>query len=175
MVGKMQYSEAFKSKMIQRMSVPGGPSANALAQEVGVHQGTLSRWLRRAGRVQGMSDETSKKSRRPQDWTAAEKQEAVLKATGLPDEQLGSFLRREGLHRAHLEQWRQLMLRGLEEKPNRGRSAKTVEGRRIRELEKELRRKDAALAETAALLVLKKKAQAIWGDEDDATPRKSGR
>jgi len=171
----MQYSEAFKSKMIQRMSVPGGPSANALAQEVGVHQGTLSRWLRRAGKVQGMSDETSKKSRRPQDWTAPEKQEAVLKAAGLPDEQLGSFLRREGLHQTHLQQWRQQMLQGLEEKPKGGRSAKSLEARRIRELEKELRRKDVALAEAATLLILKKKAQAIWGDEDDATPQKSGK
>ena len=47
--------------------------------------------------------------------------------------------------------------------------AKRAETKRIRELEKELRRKDKALAETAALLVLKKKAQEIWGDEDDDT------
>ena len=39
--------------------------------------------------------------------------------------------------------------------------------KRIKELERELRRKDKALAETAALLVLKKKAQAIWGDRED--------
>ena len=61
------------------------------------------------------------------------------------------------------------MLRGLDETAPRRRSAQSAEGRRVRELEKELRRKDAALAETAALLVLKKKAQAIWGDEDDDT------
>ena len=46
---------------------------------------------------------------------------------------------------------------------------------RIKELERELRRKDKALAETAALLVLKKKVQAIWGDEDDDTEPKSGK
>jgi hypothetical protein len=56
------------------------------------------------------------------------------------------------------------MLIGLEPKP-----AKRAETKRINELEKELRRKDKALAETAALLVLKKKAQAIWEDEDDDT------
>ena len=43
----------------------------------------------------------------------------------------------------------------------------------MRELEKQLRRKDKALAEAAALLVLQKKAQAIWGDEDDDTGAKS--
>jgi hypothetical protein len=38
-----------------------------------------------------------------------------------------------------------------------------------RELESELRRKEAALAETAALLVLSKKARRLWGDEDALT------
>jgi hypothetical protein len=56
------------------------------------------------------------------------------------------------------------MIIGLEPKP-----ARRAETKRIKDLEKELRRKDQALAETAALLVLKKKAQEIWGDEDDDT------
>ena len=47
------------------------------------------------------------------------------------------------------------------------------DSRKVRELEKELRRKDKALAEAAALLVLQKKAQALWGDEDDDTGPKS--
>jgi len=169
----LSYSEAFKKKMVQRMAVPGGPSANALAEEVGVDQSTLSRWRKRAARVEDMTNKRSKRSRRPQDWTAAEKLEAVLQAASLSEDDLGGYLRREGLYRTHLEQWREQMLRGLGVKKQR--STKTAEGRRVRELEKELRRKDAALAETAALLVLKKKAQAIWGDEDEATPRRSGR
>jgi hypothetical protein len=71
-----------------------------------------------------------------------------------------------------LDQWREQMIHGLETKKARPRAtSKTPEGRRIRELEKEVHRKNAALAETAALLVLKKKAQAIWGAEDnDMTP-----
>ena len=51
----------------------------------------------------------------------------------------------------------------------------TVDAKRIRALEKELNRKDKALAETAALLVLKKKVQEIWGDEDDLTARSNGK
>ena len=171
----MKYSEAFKAKMVQKMSTPGGPSANELAREVGVNQSTLSRWRRRAARVDAMAKKKETTSRRPQDWTAAEKLDAVLEAAELSDEQLGGFLRRQGLHQTHLEQWRQQMLLGLNEKPLRRRSALSAEGRRIRELEKELRRKDAALAETAALLVLKKKAQAIWGDGGGDTRPKSGR
>lgn len=166
------YSASFKSRMVQKMTAPDGPSATALAREVGVHQSTLSRWCRQAARVAGMSEERSPQLRRPQDWTAAEKLEAVLKAVALSEEELGGFLRREGLHRTHLDQWREQMLVGLDTKPSRRRLAK---GRRVRELEKELRRKDAALAETAALLVLKKKVAAIWGDEDDGTCPRNGR
>jgi hypothetical protein len=106
--------------------------------------------------------------KRPQDWNAQEKLAAVMEAASLSDEELGTFLRSRGLHEAQLQQWRDLMLAGLEP-TTVYRGEKAPESKRIRELEKDLRRKDKALAETAALLVLKKKAQAIWGDEDDDT------
>jgi transposase len=165
-----QYPEEFKAKMVEKLARPGGPSASALAHETGVAQTTLSRWLRAAGRVNGMG---ATKSKRPQDWSAQEKLQAVLEAEGLSDEELGAYLRRRGLHRAHLERWRAAMHSALERAPKK-RSGKSQEARKIRELEKELRRKDKALAEASALLVLKKKAQAIWGDEDDVTASRSG-
>lgn len=105
--------------------------------------------------------------RRPKDWSPEEKLRVVVKASILSDEQLGEFLRREGIHEAQLRQWKAAMLEALQ-KPVR-RSKKTAEGKRIRKLEAELRRKEKALAEAAALLVLKKKAQEIWGDEGDDT------
>ena len=43
----------------------------------------------------------------------------------------------------------------------------TSDARRIKELERELRRKDKALAETAALLVLSKKLEAIFQQDKD--------
>lgn len=168
----MKYSEAFKSKMVRKLASPEGPSASALAQDVGVHQSTLSRWLRQAARVEDMK----KQAQPSRSWDASQKLEAVLEAASLSEDDLGPFLRRKGLYRRDLEQWRGEMLKGLEQpQPRRRTSSKTPEGRRIRKLEKELRRKDAALAETAALLVLKKKAQAIWGAEDDGTPRRRGK
>ena len=74
-----------------------------------------------------------------------------------------------------MTQWRQEMLTGLAESKARPSSKPTAEARRIRELERELARKEKALAEAAALLILKKKAQALWGDEDDTTAPKKGR
>ncbi len=168
----MEYPHAFKAKMVQRLTAPGAPSATALSEEVRAAQPTLSKWVREAGRVGGMAKTKGTKAKRPQDWTAEEKLEAVVEAASLSKEDLGIFLRRRGLHRTHLTQWRQQIVAGLQAP----RSKKTSpEARRIRELERDLRRKDKALAETAALLVLKKKAQAIWGDEDDPTTGSNGK
>lgn len=111
----------------------------------------------------------------PNDWSAEEKLAAVLEAASLTDEQIGAFLRRKGLHETHLQQWRIQMLDGLGKKSGSKPKTKTskTQSKQIRELEKELRRKDKALAETAALLVLKKKVRQIWGDEDNDTSKKS--
>ncbi len=171
----MEYPEKFKAKMVQKLTAPGAPSATALSEEVGVAQPTLSKWVREAGRVGGMAKPKRPKAgarKRPQDWTAEEKLEAVIEAAPLSDEDLGIYLRRRGLHSTHLEQWREQLVAGV--KARRSKKA-SPEAKRIRELERELRRKDKALAETAALLVLKKKVQAIWGDEDDPTTPRSGK
>lgn len=103
----------------------------------------------------------------PNDWNPEDKLKAVLEAASLRDDQLGEFLRRKGIHETHLQQWRLQMLNGLGKTQKTKSKSSSVEKKQIRQLEKELRRKDKALAETAALLVLKKKVQQIWGEEDD--------
>lgn len=159
------------------MACPNGISATKLSEEVGIAQTTLSGWLREAGKVSCMtkSDQKGKPvalRKRPQDWSAQDKLKAVMEAYHLDDEQLGPFLRERGLHEAQLQQWRQEVESSAKEALSvRKRRAKhSEEHKRIRELERELRRKEKALAEAAALLVLKKKVQQIWGDEDDDTP-----
>jgi len=113
---------------------------------------------------------TSSKKKR---WTGAEKLRVLLEARGLSETDLGALLRREGLHETDLTAWQAAAEAALS--PGRRTSTSPEQQRdqrRIHELEREVRRKDAALAETAALLVLKKKVQEIWGDEDDiTTPR----
>jgi len=169
-----QYSESFKSKMVQRMVGPQGLSANELSNKVGVQQPTLSRWLREAqgkvGRVKlGTFPPDAIPPRRPEDWPAEERLRVVMEASGLRDEELGAFLRRQGIHEATLLEWKAAVLEALG--PHNKKMSS--DSRRVRELEKQLRRKDRALAETAALLVLQKKVQAIWGDEDDDTGKKN--
>ena len=161
-----QYSPAFKSRMLRRLIGPSAMSANALAQEVGVHQPLLSRWLREARNVEGMGASKNKK------WTGAEKLRVVIAARGLSETELGALLRREGVHESDLTAWQAAAEAALNDASRR--APRSADAQRIHALERELRRKDAALAETAALLVLKKKVQAIWGVGDDTThPRRA--
>ena len=177
-----QYSEAFRSRMVARLVGPRAVSANALSQEVGVSQGCLSRWLRDVHSVGGMTHSPGKK-KGTKLWTGAEKLRVLTEAAGLSESDLGALLRREGLHEAQLTEWRQAAEAALAEgQMARGRVKPSDEAvrdaLRIKELEREVRRKDKALAETAALLVLKKKVQEIWGDsedEDDTTGARRGK
>ncbi len=156
------YKNSFKETMVQKMTGPDAKSATALADEVDVPQSTLSRWLRDCGRFGSTGgDMTTKK--RPQNWTADQKMEAVIAYKGMNEQEQGQYLRGQGLYSVDLDRWCAEMLLALSKKPKK----RDPKDRRIRELEGELRRKEKALAETAALLVLKKKARAIWGDGED--------
>lgn len=162
--------------MLQRMLGPDPISANKLAEEAGVCQSTLSRWSReasdqvnkRGNRVERPSDSNESRRVRPEDLPAAEKLRLLREAGELSQDDLGAFLRRHGIHKAQLEDWHQKALQALQ-KPKKARSSQSSELRRIRELEKELQRKDSALAEVTALLALKKKLEALWGEEDEGT------
>jgi transposase-like protein len=170
------YSKAMRDLVIRKLSADNDVTPSTLAREFGVSRASVYRWLK-AVRVEPHFEKTDDepvpppgpiKMKRPQDWSAEEKLTAVLEAAAIPDEKLGSFLRRKGVHETHLKQWREQMLNGLNPAPVQAKK-KEPESKRVRALERELRRKEKALAETAALLVLKKKAQEIWGDEGDDT------
>ena len=156
------------------MATPGGSSANALAGEVGVSQGTLSRWLRDASSVGPMSSSRSAKRDKsgakphPKNRSAQDKLRLLIEAAGLGEAELGAFLRREGIHQADVERWRASSLEGLSGKVAFAATADQTD-KRVRDLEKELRRKEKALAEAAALLVLQKKLRLLLGDEDENT------
>ena len=174
------YTAGFKGRMVQRMAGREAISATALAQEVGVSQNTLSRWLREASdtapTVAGMKKKhTARKS--PSRRSAEEKLDVVMRAAALSDDELGAFLRREGVHEAQLEEWRSKAMEGATgalKAPHAKRSQQTPEARRIRELESELRRKNDALAEAGALLLLKKRFEEMLGDADGESGTRRG-
>jgi transposase len=154
---------------------PNAMAQNALSRATGIPQTTLSGWLRDVVtsptmKKESKDEEETPPARRPEDWTPEEKLQLVVETNGLEREALSELLRRRGVHRPQLEEWREVAREALRSS-NKG--ASVAAARRIRELEREVRRKDKALAETAALLVLRKKAEALWGDEDDDTAEKS--
>ena len=173
----MKYSKAFQAKMVQKLASPGGFTANALAVETGVSQSTLSRWLREARNVGTMSKPKTKRSKtKKKPWTFLEKMRVVIEASELADEDLGGFLRREGIHEVELEAWRKAAQDALGVTGKRAKNKKSsAESKRIKVLERDLRRKEKALAEAAALLILQKKVNEIWGDEDDDTDERTGK
>ena len=165
------YPEDLREHLVERMLGPERRSACSLARETGVSQTTLSRWNQDARSVASMTKNTNEPGgrppRRPQDWTPEERLRAVIEASALADADLGAWLRREGLHEATLTQWREAALRGL----SGGGGGAAADTKRMKDLERELHRKDKALAEAAALLVLRGKMKALWEEEGGSTER----
>jgi transposase-like protein len=148
--------------MIERLTGNSAESARRVARETGISQETLSRWLREARNLPDMA------MKRPtsKSWSVEEKVRVLSEASKLSGSQLTAMLQREGLLLAELEQWRLALGEG---------KASVATTKRIRKLERELARKEKALAEAAALLVLKKKVGHLWEDEGDDTDDESAK
>ena len=149
------YSVAFKQKMVERLTGRSAVSATELARKTGVSQEALSQWLRTSRTLLPMA---SKRDRRVR-WSLHRKVEVLAAAAKLDGPELAAYLKRERIRLADFESWRLALAEG-------GTSAGAAT-RRIRDLERELARKDKALAEAAALLILKKKADLLFRDSED--------
>jgi len=155
----MLYAENFKKAMVQKLLLPGGPSVLSLSREIGVSEQSLYNW-----KAKYQNGGSCQSQRSPRQWTNEDKYEALLEVAKLTGEDLGKWLRENGLRSEHIEIWQQEM------KKNLNQQKKDVEIRALKkknkELERELRRKEKALAEMSALVVLKKKVDILWGDEE---------
>lgn len=160
----MHYSSGMKAAIIKRIIPPNEESVAAVSQETGVSANTLYNWKKQA--AEGMLDlDTS--ANRPNDRNPGEKLTLLLESKGLTVENRGEWLRSRGLHSEHLPQWEQELRDLVTDKEKQQRKENTDLKRKNKELQRELSRKEKALAEMAALLTLKKKAEAIWGDDED--------
>jgi len=161
------YSEEFKESVIKKMMPPNPVSVSRLSKETGVSDVTLYKW-RKAYRNRGvaMPGEHSK----PDDWTAEDKLAVVIETASLNKAQLSEFCRHKGLYPEQIDQWKASALSGYQHNTaiNKEKTYNRQEDKKkIKRLESELRRKEKALAETAALLVLSKKCEAIWGVSEE--------
>ncbi len=156
------FSEDFQKSVVSKYLNRGHRTTESIAQDTGVSIASIYGWTKKYGNVQGM---TNKPGRKPNDRKAEEKFQLVMKYFSLPEEERGKFLRENGLHSDHLVMWKKTMESGFNEKSKTPELAEEKKKNKI--LEREIRRKDKALAEAAALLILQKKAQLLWGTDED--------
>ena len=154
-----RYGQLFKDKAVSRLLPPESAPIETVARELSISVTTLERW-----RAEALS-----RPARERAWTAAARFEAVLTTAPLDEAGKSAWCREHGVYPQELAQWRQTATQALAEPEERGASPQQTkqDRRRIKELERELRRKDKALAETAALLVLSKKVAAIFNRGED--------
>jgi transposase-like protein len=145
--------------MVARLLPPESADVAAVSREAGVSAETLERWR----------SEALAKGQKSGGWTAVARFEAILATAGMSEEDKAAWCRRQGIFPSELVEWRDAATGALEVPGHRAanESATAAERRQIKELERELRRKDKALAETAALLVLSKKLSAIFHKNAD--------
>ena len=102
------YSDTVKEAMVVKLTSLHAPSATELAKEVNIPQSTLSRWVREYGKIGKGGG--NMKERRPQDWKAEEKLNAILEYEKLGEEERGKYLRERGLHSIHIERWKEAIV-----------------------------------------------------------------
>jgi transposase-like protein len=160
------YPEEQKTRLIERMLPPQAVPVPQLSRETGIPADTLYDWRRQARRARGLSATPTGRGQR---WSTAEKFAMVVETAALNEAERGAYCRQRGLDPEQLQTWhRACEQANATPAAARSKTATLTDKRRVQALERELRRKDKALAEAAALLVLRKKADAIWGTDEDA-------
>lgn len=162
MGSRQSFSREFKDSIVSKILSRGERTIEEICEREGVGKSTAANWLRDRANVANMAKQKAAKK-----WTPEAKLKAIFDTQSMNEEELGVYLRREGLHSNQLKEWREEVITGLAPVANKSASKKDERDEKIKSLERELRRKDKALAEASALLILQKKIDLIWGNKDE--------
>lgn len=162
----MQYSNELREAVLRRLLPPQNESVSKVADEEGISEQTLRNWLNKAKEEGTSADDFDVPADK---WSTQDKFMIVVETARMNETDLAEYARKKGLYVDQIKSWRDACMNAnggvAKEAARLNREFKASE-RENRKLEKELARKEKALAETAALLVLQKKADAIWGDPE---------
>ena len=163
----MQYSDELRDSLLMRMLPPKNESIAKISREEGISKQTLRNWRDKA-RTDGIAapgtDTTADK------WSTQDKFLVVVETASMSETELAQYARKKGLYVEQIKAWKDACMNangGVAEEAFRLNKELKAAEHTNKQLQKELDRKDKALAETAALLVLRKKADAIWGDSEE--------
>lgn len=168
-----KYTDAIKASVLSKALAPNAPGVIELAKEFNIPKATIYTW------ISNMSTKDNKNKhlqQRPKDRTPAFKLQAVIDTIGKTEEEQSAYCRSHGIYSNHIEEWKQQILESLGTSTRTlGNDSNTKKNKAVHqklesemvELKRDLGRKDKALAELSALLVLKKKADLLWGESED--------
>ena len=161
------YSAEFKEQALRKVFARGRRSVKEVAEELNMNHLTLKDWMKK--KLPGAVLGAAKRERRPEDWRREERLAALQESHGLEGEALNAWCRERGLFAHQLDVWKRDFCRepaGPGEASAGARELRVLKERN-QSLERELARKDKALAEAAALLVLQKKYRALLGGGEE--------
>ena len=168
MTTMQKHPSELKNKIVGRMMPPANESIRTLSRETGISEATLHQWRNQARKNGFAAPADGKESDR---WSPQDKFLIVMQTYSMNEAELAEYCRTKGLFAEQIDTWQDACLQangGVAKQAAALQQELKTEKKRSKDLEKELRRKEAALAETAALLTLRRKARAIWGDGEDA-------
>ena len=156
----IRYSEAFIEQALFKVYSRGQRTVKSVAEELNVNCHTVKNWMKRKAVGSGV---LPVKEKRPQDWTPEQQLIALHQTHGLSGEALQTWCRENGLFAHHLSSWKAAFCTGAKAVDGSGEIRALKD--EVKQFKREIARKDHALAEAAALLILQKKFRALWEDE----------
>jgi transposase-like protein len=163
----LAYSTERRAAVLKKMEPPNALPLRQLAEDEGISEATLHKWRKEArGKGQLLPDADAG----PEGWTSRDKFGAVIETAAMNEADLAAYCRQRGLYTEQIQAWRAACEQANDwERASTQRLGHAIkeEKKRNKALERDLARKEKALAEAAALLVLRKNAAAIWGDGED--------
>lgn len=158
---RIRYTEAFIEQALIKVYSRGERTIQSVAEELNVNCHTVKNWMKRK-RADTVGLLVAKE-RRPQDWTTEQQLMALHETHNMTGEALQRWCRENGLFMHHLSSWKTAFCEGT--KVASGMRETRALKDENEQLKRELIRKERALAEAAALLILQKKFRALWEDE----------
>lgn len=161
------YSKAIKESFLAKALAPNAPSVVKLAKEFNIPYQTVYSWKNAMLKKQNVKQLNA--PQRPHDKSPEAKLQAVIDTMGKTEQEQGAYCRAHGIYSHHLDAWKKQMLEGLGVVSSNEYKAENQQTlKENKKLKRDLERKDKALAEVSALLILKKKADLLWGVDEDA-------
>ena len=163
----MAYSTTLKQSIVAKMLPPSHKSVSQIQQETGIPEETLKKWrteIRKKGFAAPAGEQQSER------WSTQDKYLIVVETATLSEIELAGYCRKKGLYVEQVKSWKNNCMQangGVAQELALSQKREKIKDKELQQVRKELQRKESALAEAAALLILRKKAAAIWGQPEE--------